>query len=190
MSLQSILYPNNNSLYSSSLSTNIITSNSINTQSLTTSEFTTTNLVTDTIQSDSITLTNQRTKSFQCYYLDGFGNFQPLVGIFEMTIIRIGNFLLIDLPDIDVNLPVSENALIIANQGIVGAGPAILSWGENVTHNYNFNYILNIGGGAKEQAYLNIPMGLDEAFTIAKLDGSSFTGPIELYGQSFVVKVV
>jgi hypothetical protein len=180
-----------------SISNLFVSNNSydLNCKSLTTNELTTTNLTTTSITttsvtSDTITLNNQRTVPFQVYYVDGFGDFQVLPGLFDLTIIRVGNFLQIDFPDIDVNLPTVENAIVIANPGTTGTGPAILSLIENISHNYNFNFLLNIGGGNKEQAYINIPEGLDEAWTISKIDASTFTGAIELYGQSFVVKVV
>ena len=177
MSISNLFTPNSYNLYCQSLTTN-----NMNIETLTTDELTTTD-----VNCQTLTLSNKRTVPFKFYFIDGFNNYESVPsGIFEMTLISLSNFIIIDFPDVDLTLSESIYTLIIANPGIPPSGPGKLSLEENITHSYLFNYLFDVSGN-RVQGCLSIPEGLDEAFTITKFDFSQFTGTIDFFGNSFVV---
>ena len=204
MSISNLFQPNPYDLFSNSLTCNELQTGTMTTDQLNTTTVTatdvnttnvnattvtatdvnTTNVNTTTIETQSINITNDRDVAFQVYYIDTFGDFQALPGIGNLRIVRIGNFLTVDFPDIDVTLGTNENAIIIANPGITGAGPPALSMGEIVSHNYEYNFIMNVAG-IKNQATINIPQGTDEPFTISLFSAGNFSGALDLFGMTF-----
>lgn len=188
MSISNLLVPNNYGLYSESLTTNLLNVNNLNVTDLTTTNIISDTVTTNSVTSDSIALNNKKNVAFSCYYIDGFGNYNTLPGSFTMTVLRVSDYVFIDFPDVDVTLPTTNTTLIFANPGVPPSGPAKLSIGEIINHNYIFNYTFRISG-VRTQGSFNIPQGLDEPFDLTRFDQAAFSGTLDLYGNNFVCLV-
>lgn len=195
----SLLKPNNYSIYSNELITNniatdeITATNSVNAPSGTFNDLTVNNnltienlIVNNNVSCSTLTLSNQKIVPFQFYFYDAFAQLNAIPGTHNITILKISDFIIVDFPDVTLNVASLTDELIIADPGLTSN--LVLTTNENVSKNYIFNYIMNIS--SRTQCVFNIPNGLNSIWIITKFDLTQFQNSVITLSNTFICKVV
>ena len=134
----------------------------------------TTSFSTNDVTTNSITLNNQQDIIVECYYLDIFSEYQPLSPPFTISIKRIDNLAILNVPNFSSFAIPALVAQIFISEPIQPTGTPNISWGYDFKENYSLPCVASLTSSALEPRIFNIGSTSNSFIGILNPDFSDF----------------